>query len=273
LEERARPPSPSSGTGAPAAAGADGLRLRDVEAAAAEAGISRQFVALAVAEMTAAARGGAQAAPPKELAQWQDVVATILLGSTGRSVAASRTVPAAPRRVLQAVGRVLRAPPFSLSLRDAPGRHPLDGGVLVFDLPELGGTRQSYPWTYTRYGVRARQLQVTLRPLPHDPNACEVQLHVDIRQGLRANVIATSALTGFFTGGGGAAGLFVAVEKFALAGAALGLPALGAAVVAGGVSLAVLRASYRREIRKTVAEMESALAAVMASIRTDEIFE
>ena len=273
LEERAR--HPELGALGPPGAPADGLRLRDVESAAAEVGISRQFVALAVAEIGAAARGEPGAVAPKELAEWQEVAATYVLGFSDRSVTASRVVRAPPRRVLQAIGRVLRAPPFSLALRDAPGRHPLDGGVLVFDLPESGAAAAlgRHPWRHTRHGVYARQVQMTLHALPNDPNACEVQLHADVRQGLRTTVVSTAMMSGFLGGVLGTSGVLVGIDALALAGAALALPAAAGLAIGIGGSLVGLRAAYRHQLRRTVAELEAALAAVEASIRTEEIFE
>ncbi len=110
----------------------DAYRLRDVEAAAAEAGISQKYVALALAELKASPNAVRLSQPAS---QFKDRLATRMFGTSQRTLTASRLIHAAPRDVLQAVG--LQAPPFSLTLRDTLGGHPLDGGVLVFDLPSM----------------------------------------------------------------------------------------------------------------------------------------
>ena len=243
----------------------DGYRLRDVEQAAVEAGISQHFVALALAEV----------APSEPLASpglggWQERAATRLLGSTQRSLSASRVIRATPRRVLQAIGRVLQGSPFNLTLRDPVGGHPLDGGILVFDLPPM--VTYPYSWTYTRYNCYAKQLRVTLRPIANDPGACEVVMYIDLRHGVRANFIAGTAIAGTFTGVAGAVGAGLALKAMALAGALVALPALGLAAVTGVATVAGYGAMYRWGVAKTLGEFEHALGAIEGDVRSELLF-
>jgi len=243
----------------------DGFRLKEVEAAAVEAGISQHFVALAIAELPQAAT-----ATPQSLAGWQERAAARWFGSTEQSLAVSRVIRATPRRVLQAIGRVLPASPHNLVFQSQVGPHPLDGGVLVFDLPAM--VDYPYPWVYTRYGVYARQLRVALRPLPHDSQATEVSLYVDLRRGLKLNLLASAGVTAGLGIGGGAAAAVVAVKALALAGAAIALPVLGGIAAVGAVSAVGFAAGYRFEVRKTREELDKALRAVENDVRSEEVF-
>jgi hypothetical protein len=173
--------------------------------------------------------------------------------------------------VLQALGRSLQALPWSLTLRDTLGGHPLDGGVLVFDLPGMGDG-MNYKWTWTRYGVYAREVRVTLATVPGDPRACEVSIHADLRNGITANLAGYGAIAGGVGTGGTIAGLVIGKQALALTGAALLGPAMAGAIALGLGVMAAAGPLYRWEIAKTTQELSSALAAVDASIRSLDIF-
>jgi hypothetical protein len=245
----------------------DAYRLRDVEAAAAEVGISQRYVALALAEIKASPDAVQRAQP---LPAWKERLATRVLGTTQRSVSVSRVFRSPPRVVLQALGRALQAAPYSLALRDTLGGHPIDGGVLVFDLPAM--VDGNYKWTWTRYGVYVPEVRVTLATVPGDPRACEVSIHADLRRGLTANIAGYAAIIGAGSGGGAAIGGAIGVKALALAGAAVMGPALAGAMVLGVGAMAVSGPIYRWEIRKTVEELTGALTAVDTAIRSLDIF-
>jgi predicted Ser/Thr protein kinase len=249
------------------AAQTDGFRAHDVEAAAIEAGISQRYVALAIAELKSAPASLKQTAT---VPAWQDRIATRLLGTTQRSLAVSRPFRFAPRVVLAALGRALQAPPYSLELADTVGGHPLDGGVLVFKIPDMVGA--DYRWTWTRYGVYVRELRVTIAALPGDPRGCEVTMHLDLRRGLGANIAGYGIGIGGSMAAGAGIGVAVGIKVMALAGVALAAPVLGAGMVLGMGAYAASGAVYRWEIGKTTTEIERALAAVDASIRAFDIF-
>lgn len=245
----------------------DGFRAHDVEAAALEAGISQRYVALAMAELKSSP---ASLQHSSTVPAWQDRVATRLLGTSQRSLAVSRPFRFAPRVVLAALGRTLQAHPYGLELHDTVGGHPLDGGVLVFKLPDMVGT--DYRWTWTRYGVYAAEVRLTIAALPGDPRGCEVTAHIDLRRGLGANIAGYGiGISGSAAVGAGIA-TGVGVKVLALTGAALAAPVLGAAMVLGLGAYAGSGALYRWEIGKTTSELERALAAVDAAIRAHDIF-
>lgn len=249
------------------AAQTDGFRAHDVEAAALEAGISQRYVALAMAELKSSP---VSLQKSSAIPAWQDRAATRLLGTTQRSLAVSRPFRFPARTVLAALGRTLQAHPYGLELLDTVGGHPLDGGVLVFKLPEMGAA--DYRWTWTRYGVYVKEMRITIATLPGDPRGCEVTAHIDLRRGLTANIAGYGiGVAGSMATGGGIASA-VGIGVFSLAGAALAAPVLASAMVMGLAAYAGTGALYKWEIRRTTAELERALAAVDASIRAFDIF-
>ena len=245
----------------------DAYRLRDVEAAAAEAGISQKYVALALAELKASPNAVQLSQPAS---QFKERLATRMFGTSQRTLSVSRVIRSAPRDVLQAVGRTLQTPPFSLTLRDTLGGHPLDGGVLVFDLPSM--TDGNYRWTWTRYGVYVPQVRVTFAAVPGDSRACEVSMHIDLRAGLTANLAGYAVGTSVLSGAGGVFTAFFAKHALLMTGIAIFGPAFGAAAVLGLAGLALSGPIYRWEMGKTTDELNAALAAVDASIRAFDIF-
>ncbi|MBA3340477.1 MAG: serine/threonine protein kinase [Gemmatimonadaceae bacterium] len=252
----------------------EGYRLRHVQAAAVEAGISEQFVALALAELPSEKSGELSRL---ESATWQERRAAQLLGTQERSCAATRIIAALPHRVLQALGLALQQSPWELTLKDPVGGHPLDGGVLVFDLPGralgMGMTYDmSYTWLGLRHSLEAKQVQVTLRAAPGAPSSTEVTMYADLRPGVRRNVNAAS----WWAGGSGVLGGVIGAGFGAklLAGIAvvtIGLPALGVGAAAAIAAFAGYRVAYRSAVERAREEMGRALDAVAASVRSQSL--
>ncbi len=256
-----------AGTAVDRATQTDGFRTHDVEVAALEAGISQRYVALAMAELQSPANNLQQTSSAPV---WQDRVATRLLGTTQRSLAVSRPFRFAPRLVLAALGRTLQAHPYGLELQETVGGHPLDGGVLVFSIPDM--VAGDYRWKWTRYGVYVRELRVTIAALPGDPRGCEVTVHLDLRHGLGANIAGYGIGIGGSAAVGSGVSAAVGTKAFALAGATLAAPVLAAGMLLGIGAYAASGALYRWEIGKTSGEVERALAAVDAAMRAIDIF-
>ncbi|MBK6306343.1 MAG: hypothetical protein IPF47_11780 [Gemmatimonadetes bacterium] len=248
------------------------------QAAAIEAGISQQFVALALAELGARSAGTPTALSPAPIGGWQERRATQLLGTAERSCAATRVIPAPPSRVLQALGQVLQQSPFELVLGGTVGGHPLDGGVLVFDLPGAVSTLGvasglNLTWYGTRLQLEARSLQVTLREAPGIPGSTEVTMYTDLRPGVRRNVNASAWLSGTLGAtGGGLAAAIGAKALVALGALGIALPAVGAGAVIAAGTMALYRSSYRGAVRRAEDEMGRALDAVAGSLRALELF-
>jgi predicted Ser/Thr protein kinase len=274
LETRLRTEAESERGAASAPASADaellptsGLRVHDVAAAAVEAGISQQYVALALAELERAPDALQRA---EDLPAWKRQLSTRLLGTNERTLSVTRTFRLAPRETLAAIGRTLQAHPYGLTLRDTLGGHPLDGGVLVFTLPAM--VDATYKWTYTRYGVYSRELRVSLRATPGDARACDVTVQVDLAPGLTAVLAGYTISCAGLAAGGAGIGLAVGAKALALSGALLAMPALaGWAAVGIGSALAVAP-MHRWAIRKVRKELEDTLAAIETSARAQDIF-
>ena len=270
LEERSAGSALASALREADALAPSGYRVRDVEAAAVEAGISRQHVALALAEL--AAQGLDPVAP---LAPWKERLALSVLRSPARSLSASRTMRAAPKAVLSAVGQILQAYPFSLVLRDTVGGHPLDGGLIVFDLPTpsagqlSGGT---YNWMYTRYNCYATQLRASLRRAAEAGEMTELTLSIDVQAGWGKNLRETAWITGVVGAMGGAGGAALGINALAISGIALALPIAAGLAIGGGLIMAGMGPVYRWGLRKVKAELEAALSAIEGSVKSQDLF-
>ena len=258
-------------TGITAALPSGGYRLRDVEAAAAEVGISPEFVALALAEQPAQAAVVAAAA-----GAGQERMTTRLLGTSARSISVARVIRGSPRAVLEAIGRVFPARPYIMSLRDTVGGHPLDGGVMIFTVPNMmknmvaGSTELYTPFTYRMYQLELFQLNVTLRPLAAG-GGCEVTVYGDLRPGLRKNLKGDQWIAATMAAAGGAVGTGVGLAGMALGGLAVLPGAVGAAAL-GGVGLLWYRWLYRYALRKSTEELEGLLTALEGMLRSQSVF-
>lgn len=256
-----------------------GYRLADVAVAAEEAGISRQYVAMALAELprgtlptTAAAALGVS-----------EREATAFLGTDVRSVGVTVEIAASPGRTLRALGVVLQQAPYELQLRSTVGVHPLDGGVIVFDLPgPIVGTSApaaaiNFYWMATRQQLEARQVQVTLRVVPgRAPGMVEhtaVTMTADLRPGVRRNVRVSQAMAAAIGGGGG---FFTGAALAGGALAAVSAPIIGAAVGVGAGIAAICLYGYRRfyptVVEKAEAEMRRALEAIDGALKSESVF-
>ncbi|MCU0646742.1 MAG: serine/threonine protein kinase [Gemmatimonadaceae bacterium] len=266
-ESRAALAPGSAGTGA--ASGStptSGYRLRDVEAAAVEAGISQRYVALALAEQRSE-RGVVSAAPVQMTRM--DRAAMRILGTKRTGLSVSRVIAAPARDVLAAVGRVLRGTPYGLVLRETVGGHPLDGGVLVFDFSDATNAMTSGVFMWSRWGLFAKEVRCTLREIGNGQT--ELSLYLDIKSGVRINAAVYGALSvGAGTGGGAIVAGFVSTMGLAalatVAATGLGaIAALGAAVAATGPV-------HRWEERCVERELDKALNAVRVSVEQVDVF-
>ena len=268
LQARYREPQSGDTPAGPLPSG--GYRLQDVELAASEAGIAAEFVAMAIAERPAGTEVG-----PADLSAREDRTLTRMLGTRDRSISSSRVIRAAPKEVLEAIGRVLTAPPYGLKLRDTVGGHPLDGGVLVFDVSLLRNVIVAFDGVLSMFRYRMTQLEieqlhVALKPVGSPTSGCEVTVSADLRRGLRKAWLVDKWVTGVVGLVGAAAGagigLTIALGPLAAAVAATG------AVVAGGASLAGCRWGYRYALKKGREELEGMLTALGGDLRAASVF-
>ena len=260
----------ATGSADASAPGTSTYRLQDVESAAVEAGISQRFVGLALSELP-----GDTAAPlPLDATSLRGWLAQRLFGDLRPALSVSRIIRAPARDVLKLIGRTFQGAPYRMTLRDQIGPHPLDGGIIVFKLPDLdasGGT--GYPFMWLRYNFYMRELRVTLRLLEHERGATEVSAFADLRPGHGVNVWGYGILSGGTTVGAGAVGAVIGVKAMALAGALLVAPIAITGLAVGALALAASRASYRQSLKKATIELEELLAAIDVSLRSRSIFD
>lgn len=246
-----------------------GYRFRDVESAAKEAGIGAEFVALAVAERKDQRSVVAAQASSGEERRWSR-----MLGTEVRTISAVTTVAGRPQDILAAIGQLFAQFPYRLTLRDTVGGHPLDGGVLVFDVPQLKtgtsvGAQGLSMFSYRMTQIGLRVLNVTVRPVTQ--GGTEVRCYGDLRPGLRGNwktskgIASVMGLVG--TGLGGAA----AVGALSL-GALAAVPAVAAGGVFGIVALAWYRWLYRYCLRQATEQLDQLLGELGGHLRSQAVF-
>jgi predicted Ser/Thr protein kinase len=273
-------PAAGSGTGDQTVP-TDAYRLRDVEAAAVEAGISRQFVAIALAERHAASAGGGMAVAPLDARTERRI--TTILGTTDRSISASRVIQASPKVTLQTIGRVFTAHPYLLKVRETVNGHPLDGGILRFAIPSLpsamadgsvvsGAGTGAKGIIYRSYQLELQYLNVTLkaRGTAAAPE-CEVSITGDLRDGQRKNLKVAFTSIGVMTTA--AAGISVPIGIKVLGALALASPVAGvvAALAAAGTMLGY-RASFRNALQKTREGLDDMLLALQQHLDSQALF-
>ncbi len=219
--------------------------------------------------------GGAVATQPT--AEGEERTWTTMLGTSARSITVQRTFPAPPRRVLDAIGKVFPAQPYALKLQDTVGGHPLDGGVMVFEVPMLragtvvGGQGISM-FSYRMTSIEVDRVTVRIRAVDGSRSTTEVAIQGDLRSGLRKNwkVDRGIAATMAVVGGGIAAAIGIGPLALGLAVAAA--PAAAGAALFGAGSLGWYRWLYRSALTQSQAELERLLAAVDGEIRSEMVF-
>ncbi len=275
LERTAKLQAPSTTAHADGSSGS--YRVRDVEAAAVEAGISRQYVALALAERRTQASGELVPVVSERL----DRQFTSMLGTADRAISVSRLISASPKATLAAIDTVFTAAPYKLKFNDAVNGHPLDGGILRFSMPRLttSGIANFLSMTSkaNRLAYRLEQLElfdlhVTLhaRGTAERPT-CEVVITGDLRKGLRRNLYTDWGMMVFHSAIAGTygttilAGVVGSAALAAIPGVALG----GMAAVATMIWYKWL---YRQVLEKTVVELQDLMAAIERHLAREQLF-
>jgi eukaryotic-like serine/threonine-protein kinase len=258
----------------------DGYRLREVEAAAVEAGISRQYVAIALAELRA---GDGTRALVTAVSDREDRRMTLLMGTADRAVSVSRVIPAPPKATLQALGAVFTGAPYEFTLQDTINGHPLDGGIMRFKVPRLLQAYSNPGVAFSRQrALRYRLEQIELFDLnvtlhgrgTAEAPACEVVITGDLREGLRRNITwdlgmmgGASALAFFGT----ATGLATLLGTPAFAAAPM-LGAAGASVLAGALEGTWYRWLFRRALGAAMEELQLLLQQIERQLTQQALF-
>jgi hypothetical protein len=261
LEDRSRQLAAAAGAEhAPDESG--GFRVADVRAAAVEAGIAPEFVALALAEASSPDAEGLGS--PRS-----DALAGRLLGTDERSLEVVRAMGGLPAEVFEAMKRVLPAHPYLLTLSDTVG-DPLGGGVLVFDVPAMTTADWGGGFAYLAYAVDVKHLRFVLRQTP-GRDGCELSVAADLRRSVRRNGIAALVSGSVLGAGGGVVGGALGLGLLALGSLAV-LPAAAAAAGAGALGAFGYGRMYRYYLKKFVKDLESLLRTVDVNARTGGAF-
>jgi serine/threonine protein kinase len=265
-----------SGGGTNAPVPTDAFRLSDVEAAAVEAGISRQFVAIALAERSSVAGQAGTSVAPSDSSVERRI--TMLLGTTDRSISASRVIRADAKATLKLIGRVFTHMPYKLKVLETVNGHPLDGGILRFRVPGLvewmnGASDVVGDGVIFRCAQLDLQfLNVTLKARGSAASPeCEVVVSGDLRDGQRKNLRVSYWTTGGTAAvvGGGALAVFTKT----LGAVALATPVgAGAGVLAAVGAAMAYRWSFRHALKKAQQELDAMIHALQQMLDRDALF-
>ena len=256
LEERSRQLAPSD------PAEVDGYRLADVRAAAKDAGISPEFVDHALVESrNRALVEGVQERP--------SAMAARFLGQPPLTVEVSQVIHAPAEEVYAAMQRILPGHQWRLSLVDHHGTDPIDGGVLVFKVPDYSHNSADPPFAAW---AGFKQLLFSLRRLDTHPPTTELTVRVSLINGHKLNLWVGGGASGVLASLSGVAGAAVG----GAVGVALGIGGLvagAAGFLAGGLAvgwLAMLgwRGVYRYELRRAEKAIRNLIGSIALDIET-----
>lgn len=235
----------------PSATQPEGHALAHVRAAAVEAGIGREFVDAALAEVRLER---SLPAPTGNRSLARRVVPDL-----PDSITIGRSIPAAAPEVLSAMEAVLPGPPYRLTLTDRQG-DPLDRGTMVFDIHGSSNPFESgFGSIMNELGIR--QLHISLRPGAEPAQSTEVIVHGRVTAHTAGVMIA-----GIFAGLAGvvSTGAFLAVGFGTGIGPLLGIPG---ALLGGWLGLKAHRAVIRYAVRRARQSLEGLAGAVAARAR------
>ena len=222
-----------------------GYSLEQVRSAAAEVGIASEFVETALADIRLRRAVPATARGHR--------FARRFLADPPDTLTAYRVVDASPEDVLEAMRTVLPAEPFRLALTDQRGA-PLEGGVLVFDIPgQKNPFERGFVFDTREAGLR--QVFISLRA-GADESTCEITAQSPVTsQNLGAGVGLVLSALGGGVGFGviGALGLVVGLGP---------VGAVGGVLLGGGLGMKGFRALYASALRRAEAALEGMLGAV-----------
>lgn len=238
----------------------EGVGLDDVRMAAEEAGISPEFVQIALAEKSALPERASQMGT---LDVWGS---RLFLASSRKSIEVVATVTGRLDTVAAASLQAFSGHPCLLQPGEVADFPSSSGRVIVFNVPAFDWSVTANPVFVEKASmIGLRQLHVAIRPLPEDSSRCEVVVAGDLGPGMRTRW-RWGALTYAGAGAaGGAAGIGVAGS--AVAGALLALPAILGAAAAGGAVLAAWATGYRYYRRQVEESLSQALQVVQATAR------
>ncbi len=260
LEESQRLPAEAVSEGGDA----ETLPREDIRVAAEEAGISPEFVQIAMAEAAAAATG-----PSSEMGPADELGARLFLGASRKTIQLARTVPGSVESVSAAVLQVFAGHPLLLQAGEIADLPSWSGRVIVFNVPRYDWSASANPpFVEKAAAIGLKQMHVAVRPLPGEVPNCEVVVAADLQPGMRKYWRWSAATSLGATAVGGAAG--VGFGATMMAGAILIVPGLVGAAVLSGASIGGWVWGHRWYLKAVEESLEESLQLLPAAVRTGE---
>jgi hypothetical protein len=241
-----------------------GYSLRHVRDAAVEAGIGEDFVRRALVEMESGGLPDTRGAV--------DSAADLFLGEGPREMVVSRRYAASPRRVFGALQDLIPSDRYPLRLRDARGPHPVEGGVMVFEVPKVDYTKPEGLAYELRAWADIREVHLSLESWRE--GWTEVVLRAPLGHSRRVNLWVGGGVAAV-AGAGGGVGLGAALSAVsaaflgALAPLAVVATMLGSVTVGLGAATWGWRALYRYALSRGRGMLDEILGDVDLHLRTD----
>jgi hypothetical protein len=244
----------------------EGFHADEIRAVAEQAGISPEFVQIALAEAAASSR------PALAEARWDELGSKMFLAASRRTIELSATVEGSVGAVSAAGLQAFSGLPCLLQAGEVADLSSTSGRVVVFNVPKYDwSVTANPPFVEKAYMVGLKQIHMAIRPLT--PTTCEVVVAGDLEPGMRSRWrwgAATSAGAGAF---GGVAGAGVAASAFNGA-LLLFLPALVPALMGVGVGIggaaAVWAMTYRYYRSQVEQSLKETLELLPATVRAAE---
>ena len=220
-----------------------GFRIDEIRTVAEAAGISREFVELAILRLNSRKASG-------ETDELEGGWAERLLNHNDRSIEVSRVIKAQTDEVYEAMKRVFVSPKYNLELVDVVGEGD-DDRILVFGLPSMYSAQTSMGYTsFSMKMAHAGLKKVFVSIHPMGTNSCQVTVRADLAKPRRSHAIASGILLGVL------APLLAILPAAILAktGLVTGFPLVVAYLISafllGSAELAGLRALFRWSVGK-----------------------
>ena len=247
---------------APADTASPGYAVDVVRQAALDAGIDPEFVDKALVEVRTEAESG-------RLDRWADR----FMKDAPKWLTVRRTLDASPQETYTSLQRVLPNSPYEFNLIGTRGASPLEGGRLIFEVPNQVGFGTS--GNSTVFDIRQHagilEIEVSLGAVGEDGTQTELEITAQLASGRRVAFMAAQAVGAV---GVGAGFLITGALTVALFGSGLIVPVLAAAGGGAGFLGASrgFRPLYRWAVRRAEKAFEHLINAIAVDVRTGGAF-
>jgi len=206
-------------SGAPGDGSSPGYAVDVVRQAALDAGIDQEFVDKALVEVHTEAEGGV-------LDRWADR----FLKDSPKWLTVRRTLDITPEAAYASLQRVLPNAPYDFSLIGTRGVSPLEGGRLIFEVPnQVGIANQGNATVFDiRHHGGILEIEVSLRAVG-DGEQTEVEIAAQLARSRRLTFLVSHGLGGVGTVAGAAITGAISVGLYAPVAVVLVLAAMGGA--------------------------------------------